>query len=86
LVYDLSLDLINISTGQEMNCSVTVDLSKNIANNGSAPWVRCMGFTTGAPDSTSNVTSVEVTLDIEYGVLGLRQAWECSDGISGVES
>ena len=86
LVYDLALDLINISTGQEMNCSVTVDLSKNIANNGSAPWVRCMGFTTGGPDSTSNVTSIEVTLDIGYGVLGLRQAWECSDGISGVES
>jgi hypothetical protein len=26
-----------------------------------------------------------VTLDTNYNVLGIRQSWECSDGVSAVE-
>jgi hypothetical protein len=74
--YDIALDVTNISDGQNTNCSVTVDLEpQDIRNNGSKPWIRCNG--TGA--------SVDVTLDTNYNVLGIRQSWECSDGVSAVE-
>lgn len=75
--YELALDVTNISDGQNTSCSVTVDLLQlqDASNNGSMPWTRCTG--TGA--------SLEVTLDTNYKVLGIRQSWECSDGVSSVE-
>ncbi|KAK4150235.1 hypothetical protein C8A00DRAFT_18217 [Chaetomidium leptoderma] len=81
--YDLSLDVTNISDGQSLNCSVTVDLQDTYYTNGSTPWVRCNG--PGGDDSSSNTTFIDVMLDTDYGVFGIRQAWECSDGVAGVE-
>lgn len=80
--YDLSLNVTNISDGQSMKCSVSVDLKDN-PQNGSAAWTRCAR--TGDTGSFTNATSLEVMLDTEYGIFGLRQAWECSDGVAGVE-
>jgi hypothetical protein len=74
--YDLALDVTNISDGQNTNCSVTVDVqSQDTYNNGSTPWIRCND--TGA--------YIDVMLDTNYNTLGIRQPWECSDGVAGVE-
>jgi hypothetical protein len=78
--YDVSLDVTNISDGQNMVCTVTVDLVQNTQTNGTTPWVRC-----NATNPSNTSASIDVTLDTDYGILGVRQAWECSDGVAGVE-
>ncbi len=78
--YDLSLNVTNISDGRNLNCSVRADLSAGTQSNGSTTWVRCA---VAGPSTTD--ASIEVSLDTNYGILGLRQAWECSDGVAGVE-
>jgi hypothetical protein len=80
--YDLSLDLTNISDGQRAKCSVSVDLD-DTPKNGSAAWAPCVATSNTGP--STNATSLEVMLDTDYGIFGLRQAWECSDGVAGVE-
>jgi hypothetical protein len=82
MAYELSLDVTNVSDGQTTKCSVRVDLDDN-HENGSAAWVHCVGAANTG--SSTNATSLEVMLDSDYGIFGLRQAWECSDGVAGVE-
>lgn len=81
--YDLSLSIINLSDGKSTECSATVDLQQNTFLNGSAPWVACMGISVS--NSSSTTSSFEVMIDKDYGVFGIRDAWECSDGVPGVE-
>lgn len=76
--YELSVELTNISDNQEAQCSVQVDLSNGFPSNGSAPWVRCS-------TQVSANTSLEVSFDVDYVVLGVRQTWGCTDGVEGVE-
>ena len=80
MFYDLSLNVTNISDGRSLNCSVRVDLPAGSQNNGSTTWVRCSVAGPSTPDA-----SIDVSLDTNYGIFGLRQAWECSDGVAGVE-
>ncbi|KAH6622517.1 hypothetical protein F5144DRAFT_537859 [Chaetomium tenue] len=83
MYYDLSLSIINLSDGKSTECSVTVNLPQNTFFNGSAPWVVCKG--TSVLDSSSAASSFEVMIDKDYGVFGIRDAWECSDGVPDVE-
>jgi hypothetical protein len=83
IYYDLSLSVINLSDGAITECSATVDLLQNTFLNGSAPWVVCTG--TSISNSSSTASSFEVMIDKDYGVFGIRDAWECSDGVPGVE-
>ena len=80
MFYDLSLNVTNISDGRSLNCSIRVDLPAGSQNNGSTTWVRCSVAGPSTPDA-----SIDVSLDTNYGIFGLRQAWECSDGVAGVE-
>jgi hypothetical protein len=76
-LYDVSVDITNISDEQNLRCSVAGALVQFPAayRNGSRPWVRCQGA-----DS-----SVDIALDTEYGIFAIRQSWKCSDGVEGVE-
>ncbi|KAL1841802.1 hypothetical protein VTJ49DRAFT_6555 [Mycothermus thermophilus] len=76
-VYDLDIDVTNVSGGDRFNCSVTADLATvdQAYRQGTTPWARCSGV----------AGSFDVALDARYGTLALRQSWECSDGVAGVE-
>ena len=78
--YELSLNVTNVSDGRSLTCSVKADLPTGSQNNGSTTWVRCSEAGPSTPGA-----SIDVSLDTNYGVFGLRQAWECSDGVAGVE-
>lgn len=82
-LYNMTLDLINVSDDENLKCSAAGEFQQDGNHNGSAPWVRC------APEVGTHLTAadawVDVTLDTSYGVLGVRQAWECFDGVAGVE-
>lgn len=81
--YDLTLDMVSISDGENVKCSARVNLPEDVNNNGSAPWVRCVPQ--GGSNLPPNDTWVDVSLDTVYEVFGVRQAWGCSDGVAGVE-
>ena len=79
--YDLSVNLTNFPNGDSVACSITVD-EDAASRKGAMPWVRC-------PQSTmagTKVTSTEIRLDTVYGILWVRQAWNCTDGTPGIDS
>ncbi|KAK3386838.1 hypothetical protein B0H63DRAFT_500485 [Podospora didyma] len=80
--YDLFLNLTNISNNERVACSVTVDESKGSDASGSVPWVKCAPAVTS---SNGNVSSTEVLLDKGYNIVAVRQTWNCTDGIKGIE-
>ncbi|KAK0634301.1 hypothetical protein B0T17DRAFT_649545 [Bombardia bombarda] len=83
--YDLSLNLTNISNREKVLCSVTVDQIKDVTKDGSTKWVACVNGATGA-NATSSITSTSILFDDVNKLLGVTQAWNCSDGIEGIES
>ena len=76
MFYDLDIEITNISDGHSTNCSARVDLIDGGFKNGSTPWVRC---------TATGSLPIEVSLDTDYNIFGLKQAWECTDGVAGVE-
>ncbi|KAK3938164.1 hypothetical protein QBC46DRAFT_265931 [Diplogelasinospora grovesii] len=81
--HELALNLSNLSNNERVACSLTVDeLAKSRSTDGSWPWIKCVP---SHPPVNSNVSSTEVMLDTSYNVLGVRQTWNCSDGVPGVE-
>ncbi|KAK3293735.1 uncharacterized protein B0H64DRAFT_326620 [Chaetomium fimeti] len=81
--YDLLLSVINLSNGENTECSITVDLLQPSILNGSAPWVGCQG--TNVTNSSSTPATFDVMIDRDYGIFGIRDTWECSDGVPDVE-
>jgi len=81
MFYDLDLEITNISDGNSTKCSARVDLLNGGFKNGSTPWVRC---NESARASNTSIP-IEMSLDTDYGMFGLKQAWECTDGVAGVE-
>lgn len=80
--YELSLNLTNASNGETVPCSVTVDEQTSATARGTWPWVKC-----AAPaNATSLISQTEVMLDPDYGVLGVQQTWNCTDGIAGIDA
>ena len=79
--YELSLNLTNASNGERVPCSVTVDEQTSATARGTWPWVKCAAPT----NATSLISQTEVMLDPVYGVLGVRQTWNCTDGIAGID-
>ncbi|KAK4210554.1 hypothetical protein QBC37DRAFT_442656 [Rhypophila decipiens] len=78
--YNLSLDLLNLSNNEIVVCNVTVDQSRGIANkDGSVPWVDCRNT------AKNNITSTSIMFDTINGLLWVKQSWNCSDGIEGLE-
>lgn len=78
--YDLSVVLTSTSTGEKSTCDIQVDELRADTKR-TASWIRC------SPPSGSNAltSSTEIMLDPEYGILGVRQAWRCTDGIEGID-
>ncbi|KAK3312032.1 hypothetical protein B0H66DRAFT_585215 [Apodospora peruviana] len=79
--YHLSLNLTNISNNEKVLCAATIDQLENVKIDGSISWVNCVP-TSSTP---TNITSTAVMLDTINGVLGIKQSWNCTDGIEGVE-
>lgn len=78
--YDLSVALTSTSTGEKSTCDIRVD-ELHADPKRSTPWVKCSS--PSGPDPLTS--STEVMLDPEYGILGVRQAWRCTDGIEGID-
>ncbi|KAK5653394.1 hypothetical protein OQA88_8879 [Cercophora sp. LCS_1] len=78
--YDLSVTLTSTSTGEKAACVIKVDELRADPKRSNA-WVKC------SPSSQPNAltASTEILLDPEYGILGVRQAWRCTDGIEGID-
>lgn len=80
--YHLTFDLTNVSNDEKIACNVTVDQLGGVTNkDGSTPWVKCRN--TNSP--ATNITSTLVMLDTVNGLFGVKQSWNCSDGIEGLE-
>ncbi|KAK3680822.1 hypothetical protein B0T22DRAFT_524142 [Podospora appendiculata] len=83
----LSLNLTNISSRDKVACSVPADELKRVNRDGSSsPWVKCLANPNSPANHTSNITSTFISLDTKNGVIGVKQAWNCSDGIEGIEA
>jgi len=80
--YHLSFDLTNVSNDEKVACNVTVDQLQGVTNkDGSISWVDCGN----AISAATNITSTSVMLDTVHGLFGVKQRWNCSDGIEGLE-
>ena len=74
---ELTFELTNISNEQRTQCRIT-SLGNFTSADGSTPWVPCQ---TSDPDE-----KLSVMLAVQSGIMGVRQDWNCSDGIEGIES
>ncbi len=78
--YSVSLNLTSIATGETSACSIQVENSK-ARSKGSVPWVKC-----NQPAAAgAKVSSTEISIDTTYGIFGVRQTWNCTDGKKGVD-
>ncbi|CCC07598.1 hypothetical protein SMACR_08151 [Sordaria macrospora] len=73
---ELTFELTNISNEKKSHCLVT-SLGNFTSADGSTPWVPCQ---TSGPDE-----KLSVMLAVQSGILGVRQDWNCLDGIEGIE-
>lgn len=78
--YAVALNLTNVSTQETVACTASADESKEAGVRRAAPWLKCTPSKAG-----TLVDLTEVSLDREYGVLGVRQTWRCLDGFKGVD-
>jgi hypothetical protein len=78
--YDVSIDLTSIATGEAVSCHVTVDQKAGENANGTTQWVKCPPAKAG-----SLVTATEISLQPNFGILGVRQSWTCPDAIKGID-
>ncbi|KAK1751002.1 hypothetical protein QBC47DRAFT_392060 [Echria macrotheca] len=79
--FDLFLNLTSISSNETVPCSIAVDQRTGAAAKGTSLWVKCRE----TPRNGSRISETEVMLDPEYGILGVRQAWNCTDRIEGID-
>ncbi|KAK3371055.1 hypothetical protein B0T24DRAFT_680181 [Lasiosphaeria ovina] len=82
--YDLTLNLTNISNDEGFYCHLAADESAEATAAGITPWVKCTA--SNATAAPVNISSTEILLDRVYGLVGVRQTWNCSDGIEGLEA
>lgn len=78
--YEVALNLTSVSTQETVTCTASADESKEAGVRRAAPWLKCTPSKAG-----TLVDLTEVSLDREYGVLGVRQTWRCLDGFKGVD-
>ncbi|KAK4444009.1 hypothetical protein QBC34DRAFT_415998 [Podospora aff. communis PSN243] len=78
--YDVFVDLTNKAVGEVVSCHVAFDGKAEASSNGATRWSKCTPATTG-----TLVLSTEVSLEAEYGILGVRQSWTCPDFIQGID-
>lgn len=73
---ELTFELTNISNEKKSQCRITS--VGNFTNaDGSTPWVPCQ---TSDPDE-----KFSVMLAVQSSIMGIRQEWNCLDGIEGIE-
>jgi hypothetical protein len=79
----LSFDLINLSNGAQVSCSVEIDQTI-LDRTHSEEWTNCVS--TGA-SSPKTILSTAIMFNKEYSLLAVNQTWQCGRGgpLTGVQ-
>lgn len=75
-IQELTFEVTNISNEKKSQCRIT-SLGNFTNADGSTPWVLCQ---TADPEE-----KLSVMLAVQSGIMGIRQDWNCMDGIEGIE-
>jgi hypothetical protein len=85
---EISLNLTNLGSNENLACTARYSDFGAKLPNGSVPWIQCRPrpADTNTSAVASTTVSTFVSFDIDHGVLGLTQTWNCSDGIAGIDA
>ncbi|KAK0613220.1 hypothetical protein B0T14DRAFT_569296 [Immersiella caudata] len=78
--YDVFVDLTNAAVGESVSCHAAFDGKAEVGSKGVTRWSKCTPAAAG-----TQVLSTEISLEAEYGILGVRQSWTCPDFIEGID-
>jgi hypothetical protein len=78
--YDVFVDLTNKAVDEAVSCHVAFDRKAGASLNGTTRWSKCTPAVSG-----TLVLTTEISLEAEYGILGIRQSWTCPDFIQGID-